>query len=307
MTVNNKGSEAAARGLARTRNLWQPPGLPLVHAQDEGTQALARHVESENAKPPEATPEHASMAQAAEDTAEAVRRAATFLFHFVRIPNLAALISQPYSATPRTAWAEWLHDSLIPDGLPLRKLRDWLEGNLPTHATYFERRVWDPWHRYIDAITQHIETPWPEAEGAARQFSEIADFLKTLAGSIREHEELQKANRPVNSVGKGRGEPLPLADLLRMAGLNGPDAARKPKGLLLANLRSKPDEWQAVFALNGVRRGEAHTDAKRQLHELKALGITEIEPAKAKAKAKWRLSALAFPGKGETKGETTAP
>lgn len=97
-----------------------------------------------------------------------------------------------------------------------------------------------------------------------------------------------------------RGEPKPLDELLRLAGLRGPNAKVKPMGMLLATLRGGGDSWQNVKALCGGRAGKAHTDTTKRLRKLQDNHLAEKQPTGNG----WRLGSAAYPNKGAKKGET---
>jgi len=88
-----------------------------------------------------------------------------------------------------------------------------------------------------------------------------------------------------------RGEPLPIAELWRLAEQHGHDAQYKPLSRLLVSLRSAPDVWQTVSQLSGRQKGKNHIATAQRLAHLHGLGLAET---RGSGQA-WRLGHAAFP------------
>lgn len=83
-------------------------------------------------------------------------------------------------------------------------------------------------------------------------------------------------------------EPLDMPALLKLAGLNGPNDARKPLGRMLANLRAAGEQGKTVYALTGKSRGGAFTRGEKKLKELALLGLAEL----LADGGRWRMAPL---------------
>ena len=71
-------------------------------------------------------------------------------------------------------------------------------------------------------------------------------------------------------------DPLEMPALLKLAGLNGPDASQKPLGRMLANLRAAGERGATVHELTSKGEGGAHTRGKKSLQKLSQMGLAEL-------------------------------
>ena len=159
----------------------------------------------------------------------------------------------------------------------------------------FDRSIWE-WASVH--IIQHLDVIDPLSDEAPEQVRILVERMVRLASVL---EEGKQADALVWDVARPVAvkdfevtgqvpikyfrqkpelepwtEPLEMPTLLKLAGLNGPDAVRKPLGRMLANLRAGGERGKTVYELTDGGRGGAHTRGKTNLLRLAELGLAEF-------------------------------